>query len=275
VAQDVVGSIPTIRPKNASQPQQPAALVNPKVEQSSGIPVYVGCSGWAYPTWKPKFYPPQVSSKKFLEFYSTRLNTVVVNYTFRSLPTPAIIDAWLAQTGPAFRFSFKAPQRITHIKRLKDCSEALSEFAEAIRPVIRAKRIGLVLFQLPPNMKADHNRLTAFLRDAKKLKLRMAFEFRHPSWFDAATYRILERNKAALCVAESDDLETPDITTAPFTCYRLRKSKYSKPRLAALAEHLAKQSEHGDVFAYFKHEDDPTGALRATTVLRGIQERAS
>jgi uncharacterized protein YecE (DUF72 family) len=276
VAQDVVGSIPTIRPKiKHHNPCNPPAPVNQKTEQSSGAPVYVGCSGWAYPTWKPKFYPPQLSSKQFLEFYATRLNTVEVNYTFRSLPTQAIVDAWLAQTGPSFRFSFKAPQRITHIKRLKDCPEPLAAFADAIRPVIRAKHIGLVLFQLPPNMKADHDRLTAFLRDAKKLKLRMAFEFRHPSWFDAATYRILEKNKAALCVAESDELETPDVTTAPFSCYRLRKSKYSKARLAALAEHLARLSERGEVFAYFKHEDEPTGALHATTVLRHLQERAS
>jgi uncharacterized protein YecE (DUF72 family) len=249
--------------------------VNPKAEQSSSIPAYVGCSGWAYSTWKPKFYPPQLSSKKFLEFYATRPNSVEVNYTFRSLPTPAIVDAWLAQTCPGFRFSFKAPQRITHIKRLKDCAEPLAAFADAIRPVVKAKRMGVILFQLPPNMKAEPERLTTFLRDAKKLKLRMAFEFRHPSWFDAATYRILEKNKAALCVAESDDLETPDITTAPFSCYRLRKSKYPKARLAALVEQFAKQSERGDVFAYFKHEDEPTGALRATTVLRGIRELAS
>jgi uncharacterized protein YecE (DUF72 family) len=249
--------------------------VKPNPEQSSGLPVYVGCSGWAYTTWKPKFYPSQLSSKKFLEFYASCLNSVEVNYTFRSLPTPAIVDAWLAQTGPGFRFSFKAPQRITHIKRLRDCAEPLAAFAESIRPVIRAKRLGLVLFQLPPNMKADPDRLAAFLRDAKKLKLRMAFEFRHPSWFDGATYRILEKNKAALCLAESDDLVTPDIVTAPFSCYRLRKSKYPRARLAALVEQFAKQSGRGEVFAYFKHEDEPHGALRAATVLRKLRERTA
>jgi uncharacterized protein YecE (DUF72 family) len=113
------------------------------------------------------------------------------------------------------------------------------------------------------------------LRDAKKLKLRMAFEFRHESWFDAAIYRVLEANEAALCVAESDELTTPEVLTAPFACYRLRKSKYSKGRLAEIADRLAREAERGDVFAYFKHEDEPTGALRACAVRKLLRERTS
>jgi uncharacterized protein YecE (DUF72 family) len=249
--------------------------VNRKPANFPDFPVYVGCSGWAYSSWKPGFYPAQVSAKRFLEYYATQLNSVEVNYTFRSLPTPATVDAWLAQTGPDFRFSFKAPQRITHIRRLKDCGPLLEEFAAAIRPATKAKRIGLVLIQLPPNMKADEERLRTFLADAKKLKLRMAFEFRHASWFDSTIYKLLERAKAALCVAESDELETPDITTAPFSCYRLRKSKYTNARLAAIAERLAAQAERGEVFAYFKHEDEPTGALRAAAVIKLLARRAS
>ena len=235
----------------------------------------MGCSGWAYPSWKPGFYPASVSSKKFLEHYATRLNSVEVNYTFRSLPSRSTVDAWLAQTGDGFRFSFKAPQRITHIRRLKECGAALAEFAEAIRPVAQAGRLGLVLFQLPPNMKADAERLAAFLDDAKTLGLRLAFEFRHASWFDAEIYKLLERSKAALCVAESDELETPDVATAPFSCYRLRKSRYSKARLTEVADLLTKQAKRGDAFAYFKHEDEPTGALRAAAVLERVRGRAS
>jgi len=235
--------------------------------------VYVGCSGWAYPTWKPRFYPPGVPSKRFLEHYATRLNSVEVNYTFRSLPSAATVTAWLAQTGPEFRFSYKAPQRITHIKRLKECGAELRAFAEAIAPVVKAKRMGLVLFQLPPNMKADAERLEAFLHEARDLRLRMAFEFRHESWFDDSTYRILRRHKTALCVAESDELETPDVETAPFACYRLRKSEYSPERLIAVAEQLMQRGSRGDVFAYFKHEDEPTGALRAASVLQTVQGR--
>jgi uncharacterized protein YecE (DUF72 family) len=237
--------------------------------------VHVGCSGWAYASWKPGFYPAQVSAKKFLEYYATQLNTVEVNYTFRTLPSRATVDGWLAQTGEGFRFSFKAPQRITHIRRLKDCGEALAQFAESIAPVEEEGRMGLILFQLPPNMKADAERLKGFLRAARKLKLRLAFEFRHESWFDAATYRVLEDAGAALCVAESDELQTPDVATAPFSCYRLRKNAYSAARLMQIAEMLAKRSKRGDVFAYFKHEEEPTGALRASKVLRQVRGRTA
>jgi uncharacterized protein YecE (DUF72 family) len=246
-----------------------------KAENVSNRCVYVGCSGWAYASWKPGFYPAQVSAKKFLEYYATRLNTVEVNYTFRTLPSRATVDGWLAQTGDGFRFSFKAPQRITHIRRLKDCGEALTQFAESIAPVEAAGRMGLILFQLPPNMKADVERLKGFLHEANRLKLRMAFEFRHESWFEPATYSALEGACAALCVAESDELETPDVATAEYSCYRLRKSAYSAARLKKIAELLAEQAARGDVFAYFKHEDEPTGALRASKVLTMVRGQAS
>uniref|UniRef100_A0A372IQX8 DUF72 domain-containing protein n=1 Tax=Paracidobacterium acidisoli TaxID=2303751 RepID=A0A372IQX8_9BACT len=230
----------------------------------------VGCSGWAYTSWKPDFYPEKVSAKKLLEYYATRLNSVEVNYTFRSLPTETTIQSWLAQTGEAFRFSFKAPQRVTHILRLKNCAAALDDFARSIQPVAAAGRMGLVLFQLPPNMKADTARLEAFLDDAASLGLRMAFEFRHESWFDDAVYHLLEKHHTALCVAESDELQTPDIVTAPFACYRLRKSDYSESDLTAVRKLLVKRAGSGDVFAYFKHEDAPTGALHAAAVLEGL-----
>jgi uncharacterized protein YecE (DUF72 family) len=247
--------------------------VKTKTKNGTEAQVYVGCSGWAYPSWKPEFYPAEVSSKRFLEFYATRLNSVEVNYTFRTLPRPEQVENWLAQTGGDFRFSFKAPQRITHIRRLKECGAALEAFAAALQPAVQARRMGLVLFQLPPNMKADVERLTAFLREAEKLNLRMAFEFRHPSWFDAATYKALERGKAALCVAESDELETPDVATAEFACYRLRKSEYSLDRMKALAELFTEKAAAGDVYAYFKHEDEPTGALRAVKLRAMLRKK--
>ncbi len=237
--------------------------------------VYVGCSGWAYAGWKPDFYPAKLSAKKLLEYYATRLNSVEVNYTFRALPAHNMVDAWLAQTGPDFRFSFKAPQRITHIQRLKNCGPLLAGLADAIEPVVAAGRLGLILFQLPPNMRADTERLAAFLDEAAALRLRLAFEFRHESWFQDTTFRILEQHGAALCVAESDDLQTPDVQAAPFSCFRLRRSDYSTEQLRAIAIQLRKRTARGDVFAYFKHEELPTGALRATAVLAEVQEHAS
>jgi uncharacterized protein YecE (DUF72 family) len=234
---------------------------------------YVGCSGWAYASWKPDFYPAKLSAKKLLEYYATQLNSVEVNYTFRSLPSRTMAENWLAQTGEEFRFSFKAPQRITHIRRLRECGADLEAFAAALEPVAAADRLGLILFQLPPNFRADTERLGNFLEEARglRLRLRLAFEFRQESWFDAATYRLLGRYGAALCVAESDELSTPDVATAPFACYRLRKCQYSAAALKAIRERLAERARTGDVFAYFKHEEEPTGALRAVKVLSALR----
>ena len=234
--------------------------------------IFVGCSGWAYTSWKPDFYPPSVPAEKLLEYYATRLNSVEVNYTFRSLPSATTVSSWLASTGSDFRFSFKAPQRITHILRLKNCGEALERFAHAIAPVHEAGRLGVLLFQLPPNMKADTDRLSAFLDEARPIGFPISFEFRHPSWFDEPTYALLRDHSAALCVAESDELSTPDEVTAPFTCYRLRRTDYSAADLQAIAEKLKLRAKHGDVFAYFKHEEQPTGALQAASVLKRLRE---
>jgi uncharacterized protein YecE (DUF72 family) len=239
-----------------------------------GASVWLGCSGWAYPTWKPEFYPPKTPAKKMLEYYATQLNSVEVNYTFRHLPLAATIDGWLSQTGEDFRFSFKAPQRITHIKRLKDASDALSAFYTALLPVIRAGRMGVVLFQLPPNLKADSARLAGFLKEAAPENtgaLRVAFEFRHASWFASEIFDLLRQHQAALCVAESDDLETPDVATAPFSCYRLRKSDYGVAELQRIEERLTAKASMGEVFAYMKHEDSPKGALQATALLTKLR----
>ncbi|WP_158749759.1 DUF72 domain-containing protein [Acidobacterium sp. S8] len=234
--------------------------------------IYVGCSGWAYTSWKPGFYPKAVPAKKFLEYYASQLNSVEVNYTFRSLPTPTVTASWLAAATSAsdFRLSFKAPQRVTHISRLRNCAEAVAKFTESIQPVVDAGRFGVVLFQLPPNFKADTERLASFLKEASSSKLRMAFEFRHESWFTDATYAILGDHNAALCVAESDELTTPDIKTADFSCYRLRKSDYGEQQIDEARARLQGKAAAGDVFAYFKHEDEPTGPLRAAAVLKGI-----
>jgi uncharacterized protein YecE (DUF72 family) len=236
--------------------------------------VWLGCSGWAYPTWKPEFYPPKTSPKKMLQHYATQLNSVEVNYTFRHLPSAATVEGWLAQTGDDFRFSFKAPQRITHIKRLKDASDSLSAFYSALLPVIRAGRLGVILFQLPPNLKAETARLTSFLKEAAPESTtgpRIAFEFRHASWFTGETFDLLRQHEAALCVAESDEFQTPDVTTAPFSCYRLRKSEYGATELQQIEAQLKGKAALGDVFAYIKHEDTPKGALQAAALLERMR----
>ena len=157
----------------------------------AGNSIYVGTSGWAYASWKPDFYPPKTAAKKMLAYYSTQLNSVEVNYTFRQLPTASMLAGWMSETPESFRFSFKAPQRITHQLRLDHCGEALAALRSALEPMIARDRTGVVLFQLPPNFKIDLERLGAFLADASGAGIRMAFEFRHSSWFTEATYTLL------------------------------------------------------------------------------------
>ena len=232
--------------------------------------LFLGTSGWAYPTWKPGFYPKDVPSRAFLQFYASRLNSVEVNYTFRTLPSPTQLKGWLDATSAGFRFSFKAPQRITHFQRLKESHATAAEFIASLKPARAAGRLGLLLFQLPPNFAADNACLEAFLQApafVKNRSLQVAFEFRHPSWFSDATYEILRRSNRALCVAESDELKTPDVATADFRCYRLRRSGgYPTAKLKVLAQRFERLARESDVYVYFKHEDEPTGALNATKV---------
>ena len=233
--------------------------------------LFVGTSGWAYPTWKPGFYPADVPSRAFLHFYAAHLTSVEVNYTFRTLPTATQLQGWLDAAPPNFRFSFKAPQRITHFQRLRESQATLAEFIASITPAHTAGKLGPLLFQLPPNFAADNSRLDDFLSlaaFAENPHLQSAFEFRHPSWFTNATYEVLLKHNVALCIAESDDLATPDIATANFRCYRLRRDGgYTPTELSAFARRFTKLAANAELYVYFKHEDEPTGALNASALL--------
>ena len=234
--------------------------------------IWAGTSGWAYPTWKPDFYPASTPSKKFLEYYSSQLTSVEVNYTFRALPTVKMIEGWLAATPAHFRFSFKSPQRITHLKRLRECAGDVAQFVSALEPVRQAGKIGLLLFQLPPNFKADATLLNEFL-SIPALQVSgitpVAFEFRHQSWFSDEIYAVLRAHNAALCIAESDDLATPEVhTSSAYTSFRLRRTGgYSAAELSAFARRFSALASERDVYVYFKHEDEPSGALDAVQFL--------
>jgi uncharacterized protein YecE (DUF72 family) len=235
--------------------------------------LYVGTSGWAYPTWKPGFYPEGTGSEKFLGFYASQLNSVEVNYTFTKLPTVATVADWLGQTPEGFRLSFKAPQGITHYKRLVGCEEIVERFLASIAPVANAGRLGLVLFQLPPNFKVNVERLRGLL-EMKSLCAehapRVAFEFRHASWFSDEVYAVLRGVGAALCVAETEDLQTPEVHPAEgFACFRLRRTGGYKPKqIVEFAARFMELAKTREVFAYLKHEDKPTGALNAVALRR-------
>jgi uncharacterized protein YecE (DUF72 family) len=249
--------------------QSQAAQEQREVPQTGKI--RVGTSGWAYKQWQPAFYPEKLAQTKFLQFYATQLNTVEVNYTFRHLLTEKTIENWLKQTPESFQFVVKANQRITHIKRLKDVDESIGRFLSSVAPLASAGRLGPVLFQLPPNMKAVPEVLNAFLGLLPRT-LRSAFEFRHQSWFAPEIEEILKRHGAALCIAESDEFVTPETLTAPFVYYRFRRSEYPDADRSALLGRVQKVLESGkEVFAFFKHEERPDGALWARELLNSAQ----
>jgi uncharacterized protein YecE (DUF72 family) len=232
----------------------------------------VGTSGWAYPTWKPGFYPANVPSRAFLHHYASVLTAVEVNYTFRTLPTRPQLNGWLAATPTGFRFSFKAPQRITHFNRLENCAGEIDRLFAALQPAAEAGKLGPILFQLPPNFKVDPARLHAFLENPSLQahpRPQLAFEFRHPSWFVDSIYDHLRASGAALCIADTDDLSTPDITTAPFRCYRLRRDGgYTPAELAGFAQRFTTLAQSAPVYVFFRHQDEPTGGLNAAALLQ-------
>jgi uncharacterized protein YecE (DUF72 family) len=231
--------------------------------------IYAGTSGWAYPSWKPAFYPPKLASKKFLEHYATRLNTVEVNYTFRRYLTEKLATSWLAATPAHFRFSFKAPQNVTHVKRLRDAEELTRSFLGALQPFCEAGKFGVALFQLPPFLKADAELLGAFLPGLPRT-MRCAFEFRHSSWFQERIYAMLRERNVALCIAESEKLEVPEVATADFAYYRLRKGEYTSAERERIRRRVAQSApaqSGGDVYVYYKHEDDPAGTMYAEELL--------
>ena len=230
--------------------------------------LYAGTSGWAYPSWKPRFYPAKLASGKFLSHYASRLNTVEVNYTFRHFATEKTQTNWNACTPPDFKFSIKAHQNITHVRRLRDAAEITRSFLASLQPLASAGKIAMVLFQLPPFLKADAPLLTDFLSSLPKAG-RFSFEFRHASWFNEQIYDVLRQTNAALCLAENEKLETPNVVTADFCYYRLRMPEYSTEERQRYKETFRRQIEQGhDVFVYFKHEDTPEGAFYAEEMLK-------
>jgi uncharacterized protein YecE (DUF72 family) len=236
--------------------------------------LYAGTSGFAYPSWKPEFYPEKLTAKKFLSFYSQRLNAVEVNYTFRRLPSVSTLENWVAETRPAFVFPLKAHMRITHILRLNP-TEFTELFFKAIDPLRSARRLGPVLFQLPPALKRDDALLSDFLATLP-CDLRCAFEFRHTSWLTDATYALLEKHGVALCLAESEKLVIPEVVTANFVYSRLRMPEYTpedRREIAARVEQLLTRGQ--DVYVFFKHEETPAGALYAEELLKIFPEESA
>ncbi|MGH9529994.1 MAG: DUF72 domain-containing protein [Terriglobales bacterium] len=234
--------------------------------------LYVGTSGWAYPSWKPDFYPAKLPQKSFLQYYSSLLNTVEVNFTFRQLLKETTAQKWISESPAGFRFGIKAHQVITHIKRLKNSEDFIPRFLSTIEPLASAGKLGPLLFQLPPNMKADVGILREFLA-ALPRTIPSAFEFRHESWFTDEIFDLLKTHHRALCVAETEERVTPDVTTADFAYYRYRKPEYTPEERGEMVNRIQAHLVSGrDVFAYFKHEETPQGALYAVEVFNQVRQ---
>jgi uncharacterized protein YecE (DUF72 family) len=222
--------------------------------------LHVGTSGYSYKEWKGNFYPKDLAAGEMLGYYATKLHAVEINNTFYRLPRANVVESWSKQVPEDFRFAIKASRRITHIKRLKntmDETEYLIRTTSAL-----GDRLGVILFQLPPNLPKDVARLRAFL-DLLPLGTRAAFEFRHPSWFDEDVYECLRGEDCAICIADTEEnSDTEIIATASWGYLRLRKPTYRKPELLKWLQAIGSQTWE-EAFVFFKHEDEGAGPKQA------------
>jgi uncharacterized protein YecE (DUF72 family) len=219
------------------------------------VKLRVGTSGFSYPEWKGSFYPEKTKSADMLRFYAGVFGTVEMNNTFYRMPTPKVVAAWAEQVPGGFHFVLKAPQRITHFQRLEGVEENVSFFLNSA--IVLADKLGPLLFQLPPNLKKDAARLRAFLAQIPAT-CRVAMEFRHESWFDDEVFDVLRAHRASLCIADTDEGDTPLVSTAPFGYLRLRRVEYGDAELGAWHEKIRTQG-WDEAYVFFKHEDEAKG----------------
>jgi uncharacterized protein YecE (DUF72 family) len=236
--------------------------------------LYCGTSGFAYPSWKPTFYPEKLPAAKFLSYYATRLNAVEVNYTYRRIASASTLEKWLAATPDDFVFLPKAHMKITHVLKLEEAEEFTRVFLQSLDPLRGAGRLGPILFQLAPTFKIDLDRLGHFVRLLPKTD-KTAFEFRNATWFDESAYSVLKESNVALCQAENENLETPHVITADFVYMRLRKPDYTESELSSIEYRVEQYRSNGyPTYAIFKHEESPAGALNAEKLLKASQADA-
>jgi len=218
---------------------------------------WVGTSGYNYPEWRGSFYPEKFSAAKMLSYYAERFTTVEINATFYRAPTAKQLAAWSEATPPGFKFTLKAPRRITHDSRLKDCEDAVRYLCETVQTL--GDKLGVLLFQLPPFLRRDLAVLDGFL-EWLPAGVRAAMEFRHESWHDDQVFSRLRSRNIALCIADSEKMSTPVVATADYGYFRLRDEGYQPADIARWAEKITElQANWTDAFVYFKHEEQGKG----------------
>ena len=230
--------------------------------------ILVGTSGYNYPEWKGSFYPETLSSAKMLPYYAERFPTVEINYTFYRAPTEKILAGWNSATPDRFKLTLKAPKRITHDARLRDCGDRLKYFIETAATL--GPKLGALLFQLPPSFRQDLGVLDAFLEEFPAGVV-AAFEFRHGSWLNDEVYRRLKARNLALCVADSETMATPVEITADYAYFRLRDEGYTPADIGRWAGIIRERTAGcRDVFVYFKHEEAGTGPQFARILMDAL-----
>lgn len=228
----------------------------------AGMRVHVGTSGYSYKEWKGKFYPEDLPAAAMLRFYAERLHTVEINNTFYRMPSEKMIAAWKTEVPAGFTFALKAPQRITHQKRLKDADDVLLAFSRIAAGL--GEKLGPLLFQLPPFMKKDAPRLDAFLAIVPP-SMRVTLEFRHASWFDDEVFETLRKYGAALCTAEGEELQSPVVATADWGYLRLRRTDYTDESVGAWADTIRSQPWK-EAHVFFKHDEGGAPAFAARLI---------
>ena len=229
--------------------------------------VRTGTSGFSYPAWEGHFYPPGTKRPDMLSFYAGKLGAVEINNTFYRMPKADLLERWRDSVPESFRFVLKASRRITHHQRLKDADDSVEYLFDTAK--VLGEQLGPFLFQLPPYLRRDDDRLAAFL-ERLPAGLRAAFEFRHASWFDDAVFALLEEAGAALCVADAGgDHDAPLVATTDFGYLRLRREDYDEAALRSWADRIRRQPWR-ETYVFFKHEDEGAGprmAARFETLL--------
>ena len=230
--------------------------------------IWVGTSGYNYPEWKGTFYPETMPAAKMLPYYAERFPTVEINYTFYRMPTEKLVAGWAAQTPAPYKLTLKAPRRITHDSRLKDCGELVTRFTQVGATL--GDKLGVLLFQLPPFARKDLPLFDAFLADLPA-ETRAAFEFRHASWLDDEVFERLQKRNLALCVADSEKMSIPVRLTADYAYFRLRDEGYTPDDVKRWADTIAREtSACRDVFVYFKHEEQGKGPELAKLLMQHL-----
>lgn len=233
--------------------------------------IWVGTSGYNYPEWKGSFYPEKFSSDKMLPYYAERFSTVEINNTFYRMPNEKAVEGWGQATPERFKLTLKAPKRITHDSRLKDCADSTQRFLQVAGTL--GPKLGAMLFQLPPFFKKDVAVLDAFL-ETLPMDVCATFEFRHSSWLDDEVYGRLKARNIALCIADSENSHTPLVITASYAYFRLRDEGYTAVDLKRWAETIREKTAGcTDVYVYFKHEEKGTGPQFSRALLDALGEK--